>query len=185
MLETDNNFCNVLLGPVFGKSTEVLDERTTISTVEVLHDEVEVVFRLKGVVQFDDEVRFCGGHENHSFCLDVRDLILCYHVGLFEYFDRVVIPSRNFFGKIDGADWFETRIVSEEYTDLGGKDGNLQAPFEIGFRILKSLIEEARVREEGTAEGSRGERASCALGLTESCELASSGRSIGERRVLF
>lgn len=102
MFKPDDYLCDVLLRPLFCQTTKVLDESSTISTVEVLHDEVEVIFRLESVVQFDDKVGFGRCHENHSFRFDVRDLILRNHIRLLQHLDRVVISGCNLLRQING-----------------------------------------------------------------------------------
>lgn len=111
MFETDDYFSDVLLRPVFSQSSEILDKCTAISSVEILHDEVKVIFRLESVVKFDDKIRFSGTHEDHSFCFDIRDLVLRNHIRFLEHFDRVIIPSRDLFREINGTN---CRAIEEQ-----------------------------------------------------------------------
>ena len=103
VVEANYNFRDVLARPLLRQLSHVLDESRTIAAVEVLHDEVEVVLALEGVVELDDKVGLGLGHEDHPLRLDVRDLVLRDHVGLLEDLDRVVVARRDLLREVDGS----------------------------------------------------------------------------------
>lgn len=104
ILETNDDLRDVLARPVLRELAHVLDERGAVSSVEILHDEVEVVLALEGVVQLDDKVGIRLGHEDHALRLDVRDLILRDHVRLLEHLDGVVVARCDLLREVDRSD---------------------------------------------------------------------------------
>lgn len=85
VFESEHDFGDVVARPILLEAAERFDEGRAVATIEILHDEVEIIPALKRVEELDNKVRVgCAGHENHSLRFDRRDLILGDHVGLFE-----------------------------------------------------------------------------------------------------
>ena len=103
VVEPLHHFCEVLLRPLVGQRSECLDERRTVASGEVLHDQVQVLWALECEKQLDHEGRLCAVHQDHALCTHIRDLVLGDHVCLFENLDREDVAGRPFLGEKYGA----------------------------------------------------------------------------------
>src|SRR5690242_4940321 len=98
-----NDLSQILLGPVFWQSTQDFDKRSTIASIEILHDKVQIVLAREGPVKLCNKVALALPHHDGSFSLDVGDLILGYHVCLLQDLDGVVFAGRLLLGKVDAT----------------------------------------------------------------------------------
>lgn len=93
----------ILLSPVFWEPAQDFDKGSTVTAIQILHDQIEIVFARERPIEFGNEVAFPLPHHDGTFSLDISYLIFGNHVGLFENFDREVFSRRLFLGQIDAA----------------------------------------------------------------------------------
>lgn len=93
VFQAQDHLSDIVLRPLFWQGTYGLDESCTIATIEVFHDQVQILLALKREVQFRHEGRLRLVHEDHPFSLDIRDLILRNHVRFPQHLDCKVITS--------------------------------------------------------------------------------------------
>ena len=86
-------FSNICLSPFFRNGSEGLDECSTITSIQVLHHEIQVILALECVKQLYDERRVCLLHEDHAFSFDISDLVLCNHIRLTQNLDRIIVTG--------------------------------------------------------------------------------------------
>ena len=119
VLETEHDFRNVILRPFLRKTTKRLDQSSAVTTVEILHDKIEILFTLESKVKFSDKWRFRLVHQDHALSLDIGDLILRNHVRLLQDLDRVVIASDALLSQEDGT----KGTLADRLDDLKVLDG--------------------------------------------------------------
>lgn len=101
---SENHLGYILLGPVFWEPAQDFDKGSTVATIQILHDQIEIVFARERPIELCDEIAFPLPHHDGTFSLDISYLIFGNHVRLFENFDREVFPSRLLLGQIDAAE---------------------------------------------------------------------------------
>ena len=93
VFQTQGDLRDVVLGPLLWQAPQRLDQRGTITSIGVLHDEIQIVLALECEVELRDERRLSLLHQNHPLRLDVGDLVLRNHVGLLQDLDSEVVAS--------------------------------------------------------------------------------------------
>lgn len=122
ILQSKDEFSNVVASPVEGESTQRLHQCSAISSVQILHHQIKVLLALEREVEFDNVGRAGLVHENGPLGFHVRDLVLGDHVRLLERFDGVVVSGRNLLREIDGSESTSTdRLDNLKVLDGGGR----------------------------------------------------------------
>src|ERR1700736_4554687 len=93
VLDTKYNFTQVLLRPILWKAPKNLNQRGTITAVEIFHNQVEIIFTRERPIKLRHKITFSLPHHDCSFRLDIGDLILGHHVCLLKHLNRKVITS--------------------------------------------------------------------------------------------
>lgn len=93
VFHSENNLTNVLFGPILRKTTKDLDKRGAITSIEIFHHQVKVVFAGECPVKLCNKVTLALPHHDGAFGFHVGDLIFSDHVGLLQDLHSIVLAS--------------------------------------------------------------------------------------------
>ena len=78
--------CCVEPGLMFSEDIFFYELGHQVSSRKILHDQIQVVLVLEGLLEVDDPLLLALG-KDVSFCVEVAELVLLDHLGLFHFFD--------------------------------------------------------------------------------------------------
>eukprot|EP00960_Hanusia_phi_P066499 766409-Hanusia_phi.AAC.2 len=88
ILQCQHHLCHVLPRPLLAQASDALQESVAVSSLHVLHDQVEVLARLERADQLDHK-RTVDRRHDRLLCLDVFELVLPPHVRLLQHLHRI------------------------------------------------------------------------------------------------
>ena len=93
MLKRKHRLRHILPRPILRQIPQRLNQRRTIAPIQILHNQIQIIPALEREEQLRDERALGLLHQYHAFGLDVRDLVLGYHVRFAEDFDGEVVSG--------------------------------------------------------------------------------------------